>query len=58
MVKDITGFGTLDNLVARLLLEYIFSPEDQKEYRKELKKKDSKAYNSFLEYEKILKKQK
>lgn len=56
MVKDITGFGTLDNLVARLLLEYILSPEDQKEYRKELKKKNSKAYNSFLEYEKALEK--
>lgn len=56
MVKDITGFGTLDNLVARLLLEYILSPEDQKEYRKELKKKDSKAYSSFLEYEKALEK--
>ena len=48
------GFETNDAIY--FILNYLIEDSDEeKEYRNYLKKRDSKKYNEYLEYEKILK---
>lgn len=46
------GYGTVGNIVTKMMLDRILDEDEQKEYRQELKKKDGKKYKEFLEYEK------
>lgn len=50
LLYDDGGYGLLDFLIADRLKE--MDEEDEKNYRKELKKKNPQAYKEFLEFEK------
>lgn len=49
-MKD-KGYGTIDNL-SKIQVFNKLSEEEEKEYRKYLKKVDKDTYNSYIEWEK------
>lgn len=49
------GYGEVGNIVTYTMLTHM-DEEESKEYREELKKKDKKSYEQYIEYEKELNK--
>lgn len=46
------GFETNDSIY--YILKHLLNEEEEKEYREELKRRDSKKYEEYLEYEKLM----
>ena len=46
------GYGETGNLATYSMFKYMLDDDEAKEYRKELKKEDPKAYKEYLEFEK------
>lgn len=51
---NMVGYGDSGNFATYYMFKHLLTPEEAEEYRSELKKKDKKAYNGYLEFEKLL----